>query len=87
MIHWAVRWKIVSRSTFPAIAGPIWKPLAPAPISANRVPASSRSSGHRVEWNHGPANVSMPGRSGSLGRFSEPTALTTNRASRTSTVP
>ena len=57
-----------------------------APTSANRLPVRSSPSGQRAEWNDGPANESMPGMSGSLGMFSEPTALMTNRASRTSVV-
>ena len=69
------------------MAGAIWKPLAPAPTSAKRVPRISRSSGQRAEWNEGPAKVSMPGISGSRGRFSEPTALITKRASSTSSAP
>ena len=50
-------------------------------------PVRSSPSGQRAEWNDGPANESMPGMSGSLGMFSEPTALMTNRASRTSVGP
>ena len=55
IIHWAVRWKMLSDSTWPAIVGAIWKPLAPAPRSANREPATLRSAGHLAEWNAGPA--------------------------------
>ena len=87
MIHWAVRWKMVSCSTSGAMAGPIWKPLAPAPTRANLVPPMSRSSGQRAEWNEGPSKVSMPGISGIRGMLSEPTALMTNRASSTSSAP
>ena len=69
------------------MVGAIWNPEAPAPTSANRLPVMSSPSGQRAEWNDGPAKESMPGMSGSRGMFSEPTALMTNRASRTSVVP
>ena len=36
-----VRWKIVSRSTSGAIDGPVCMPLAPVPIMATRLPATS----------------------------------------------
>ena len=54
MIHCAVRWKIDSDSTRSAMVGAIWNPLAPAPMSAKRLPVMSRSAGHRAEWNDGP---------------------------------
>ena len=69
------------------MVGAIWKPLAPAPMSANRVPRWSTVWSHRAEWNDGPANVSMPGMSGIRGVLSAPTALMTARASSTSVVP
>ena len=47
----------------------------------------SRPSGpSAAEWNDGPAKSSMPGMSGSCGRFSAPTALMTARASSVSVV-
>ena len=69
------------------MVGAIWKPLAPAPMSANRLPRWSTVWSQRAEWNDGPANVSMPGISGIRGVLSAPTALITARASRTSVVP
>ena len=52
-IHWAVRWKMSRCSTSGAIVGAIWKPEAPAPIWATRLPERSIPSGHRAEWNDG----------------------------------
>ncbi|MDF2583794.1 MAG: hypothetical protein K0R33_2437, partial [Mycobacterium sp.] len=40
-IHCAVRWNTVRCSTLSAMAGAIWNPLAPAPISATRLPVTS----------------------------------------------
>ena len=60
------------------MVGAIWKPLAPAPTSAKRLPVQSTSGSQRAEWNDGPAKSSMPGMSGSLGWLSAPTALITN---------
>ena len=47
----------MSCSTWSAMVGAIWNPEAPAPTSANRFPVRSSPSGHRAEWNDGPANV------------------------------
>ena len=69
------------------MVGAIWKPLAPAPIIATRVPARSTSWSHRAEWKAGPANVSAPGSSGTFGRLSWPTAEMTARATSTSSAP
>ena len=77
----------MSCSTSSAIVGAIWKPLAPAPTRAKRLPRCSTEWSQRAEWNEGPAKSSIPGMSGSLGRFSEPTALITNRASSVSVAP
>ena len=52
-----------------------WAALAPVPMTATRLPASSTSSRQRAEWNDGPANESRPSMSGKLGRLSCPTAL------------
>ena len=67
--------------------GAIWNPLAPAPIRANLEPLMSRPSSQRVEWNDGPSNSAIPGMSGMRGRFRDPTALITKRASSVSVVP
>jgi hypothetical protein len=69
------------------MVGAIWKPLAPAPTRANRVPFQSTSGSQRAEWNDGPAKSSMPAMSGIFGWLRAPTALTTKRASSTSLVP
>ena len=86
-IHCAVRWNTVRCSTSSAMVGAIWKPLAPAPTRAKRVPRMSTSGSHRAEWNDGPAKSSMPSMSGIFGWFNEPTALITKRASRVSVAP
>ena len=86
-IHWAVRWKTVRLSTPSAMAGAIWKPLAPAPIMATLCPERSTEWSHRAEWKEGPAQVSRPGMSGMWGRLSWPTAEITARASRVDSVP
>ena len=69
------------------MVGAIWKPLAPAPIRATRLPVRSTSWSHRAEWNDGPAKVSMPGKSGMFGRLSWPTAEMTARATSVDSVP
>ena len=46
-----MRWKIVSCATSGAIVGAIWKPLAPAPIIATRLPVRSTLWSQRAEWN------------------------------------
>ena len=48
-IHWAVRWKTSRWATCSAIAGAIWKPLAPAPTRATRLPVRSTSWSQRAE--------------------------------------
>ncbi len=50
---------------------------APVPITATRRPVTSRSSGQWEEWNDRPAKSARPGRSGTKGRLSMPTPLTT----------
>ena len=66
-------------STRSAMVGAIWKPLAPAPTSATRLPVRSTSWSQRAEWNDGPAKR-PPGMSGRFGRLSWPTAEITARA-------
>ena len=58
----------------------IWIALAPLPITATRLPASSTSCRQRDEWNAGPSNEPSPGRFGIFGTCSAPTADTTTRA-------
>ncbi len=74
----------MSRATSSAMVGTIWKALAPVPITATRLPASSVPSIHSAECIEAPANVSRPGMSGSFGRLSWPTALITTSASMSS---
>ena len=62
------------------MAGAIWNPLAPAPISATRLPVRSTEWSQRAEWKAGPAKASRPAMSGRLGRLSWPTAEMTARA-------
>ncbi len=69
------------------MVGAIWKPLAPAPISAKFLPAYSTEWSQRAEWNDGPSKSSMPGMSGMRGELSDPTALMTARASMVSVLP
>src|SRR5207302_644421 len=70
-----------------AIVGAIWKPLAPAPTTATRLPRTSTEWSQRAEWNDGPAKSSRPGMSGSGGRLSWPTAEMTARARSQSSRP
>jgi hypothetical protein len=51
------------------------------PTTATRVPSSGTSCRHRAEWKAGPANDSRPGRSGTTGSDSWPTAEITTSAS------
>ena len=69
------------------MAGAIWKPLAPAPTMATRLPVRSTEWSQRAEWNAGPANLSWPGMSGMWGRFNWPTAEITARATSVDSVP
>ena len=67
-----MRWKTVTCFAFGAISGVNWKALAPVPITAMRLPASSTSARQRAEWKAGPANVSSPSMSGSRGQLNRP---------------
>ena len=66
-----------SSATSSAITGMNCAALAPLPITATRLPRRSTSWSQRAEWNDGPRKRSRPAMSGSLGRFSWPTALIT----------
>ena len=47
----ALRWYITSDSTSPAIAGPIWTPVEPVPMTATRLPLKSTGVfGQRTGW-------------------------------------
>ena len=69
------------------MAGATWKPLAPAPIMTTFLPVRSTEWSQRAVWNDGPAKASAPGRSGTNGWLSWPTALITARARSTSVRP
>ena len=61
---------------------PNWMALAPLPITATRLPARSTAVSQRAEWKAGPAKLSRPSISGSLGRLSWPQAVTKASAVR-----
>ena len=74
----------MTRAAVPAMAGTICIALAPVPMIATRLPVTSRSAGQRAEWKIGPVKSPSPGRSGTFGRFSCPTAVITALASSVS---
>ena len=75
-IHWGVRWYTSTCTAAFATSGTICAALAPVPITATRLPASSCSCSQRAEWNEGPPKESSPAMSGVDGVAKVPTALT-----------
>ena len=76
-----VRWKTVRWPTSFAMIGIIWTAVAPAPITATRLPAKSTFSlGHREVWNDSPLKLSTPSNGGILRADKIPTAATRNCA-------
>ena len=77
IIQWALRWYTTRLSTIGEMAGTTWLALAPVPITPTRLPVRSTLLSHRAVCRAGPANVSRPAMSGSLGTRRMPMAATT----------
>ncbi len=84
-VQGALRWNTLILAARPAMAGTSWMALAPVPITPIRLASTDSSESQRAVCKAVPAKLSAPGRAGTLGRLSCPTAGT--RTSATTSPP